>query len=354
MDTFRNQRVPRMKKLFLYSIAALLLASVGVAVWVIRGLSDFDLSSHNIKQVSFSFEGAVLSGTLAMPHSVQRPPIAILIHGDGPQDRFSNGGYLPMINTLLDAGIGVFSWDKPGVGTSSGNWLHQTMDDRANEALAALRAVSARDDVNAGRVGFLGFSQAGWVLPRVVHRTTPAFTVLVGGAVSWREQGTYYSRVEMTLAGIDDRLVEQHLQERRRKNDALFDRSADPFLDPDMDPERARFVAGAYWEDATDMIHAMKGPVLAIWGADDLNVDARSDSDIYKQQLMPLSEHRRVVVVPNATHGLLRADVFNYQLTSQWPWYLSLAFVGMGRDAYAEQALDQITSWILAAAPPDG
>jgi hypothetical protein len=53
-----------------------------------------------------------------------------------------------------------------------------------------------------------------------------------------------------------------------------------------------------------------------------------------------------VVTVPNATHGLLRADLFNYQLPSDWPWYLEYVFLGMGRDAHILQSLDQITEWI--------
>ncbi|VCU61916.1 hypothetical protein EPIB2_993 [Tritonibacter mobilis] len=37
---------------------------------------------------------------------------------------------------MADASIGVLFWDKAGVGASTGNWLNQSMEDRANEALA--------------------------------------------------------------------------------------------------------------------------------------------------------------------------------------------------------------------------
>ena len=113
-----------------------------------------------------------------------------------------------------------------------------------------------------------------------------------------------------------------------------------------LDPDRLQFVANAYWEDSTAAIACMQGPVLVIWGEDDLNVDAVTDAATYTTQLAPLSDQRRVVLVPNATHGLLRADLFNYQLPSEWPWYLEYLFIGMGRDAFAPQSLDQITQWI--------
>ena len=336
-----------MKRAFIYAAAIVVAVSIAAVFWVLRGLSDFDLSEHTQREITFAVDDAVLSGTLIMPKDIIAPPIAIIVHGDGAQDRFSNGGALSLISTLTDAGIGVFSWDKAGVGTSTGNWLIQTMDDRADEALAALQAVSALDGIDGNRVGFLGFSQAGWVLPRVANRIVPSFTVIVGGAVSWRDQGTYFNRVELTSKGIPADVIEQRLADRRRDNDMVFGVSADPSSSPEMEAERFGFVAGAYWEDSTLSIPNMNGPVLAIWGEDDLNVDARNDSEIFREQLMPLSDIRQVVMVNNATHGLLRADLFNYQLPSQWPWYLQYIFLGMGQKAFAENSLDQITDWIL-------
>ncbi|MDE0970063.1 MAG: alpha/beta fold hydrolase [Octadecabacter sp.] len=336
-----------MKKLFIFAAAIIVAFSAASVFWVVWGLSDFDLSEHRQRELTFTVNDAVLSGTLITPKDVIAPPIAIIVHGDGAQDRFSNGGYLPLIGTLADAGIGVFSWDKAGVGTSTGNWLNQTMDDRADEALTALQAVSTLDGIKGNRVGFLGFSQAGWVLPRVASAIVPSFTVIVGGAVSWREQGSYFNRVELTSQGFSADMIEQRLAERMRDNDIVFGVSMDPSLRSEMEVERFRFVAGAYWEDSTELILNMNGPVFAIWGEDDLNVDARKDSAIFREQLMPLSDVRQVVLVKNATHGLLRADLFNYQLTSQWPWYLRYIYLGVGRKAFAEHSLDQITDWIL-------
>jgi len=337
-----------MNKFLLVLTSAMLLTITGAAAWVASGLSDFDLTEHDAREVLFELEESVLSGTLVMPVNAINPPIALIVHGDGAQDRFSDGGSLPLINTLVDAGIGVFSWDKAGVGESTGNWLDQTMDDRADEALAALQAISALDDVDVGQIGFLGFSQAGWVLPRVANRITPAFTIIVGGAVSWRDQGTYYSRIRMMSENVPQEEIEQRLIDRVIRNDLTFEEPTMSELKADMDPARFRFVAGAYWEDSASMISGMMGPVLAIWGEEDLNVDARSNFKKFQERLTPLTENRRVVMISSATHGLLRADIFNYQLPSDWPWYLQYVFFGMGRDVYAQQSLSQIASWILA------
>jgi pimeloyl-ACP methyl ester carboxylesterase len=337
-----------MKKIILSFLSATLIAGSGAAFWMVRGLWNFDLTEHSTSEVSFTLKDTLLSGTLVMPSDAISPPIVLIVHGDGAQDRFCGGGYLPLINALVDAGIGVFSWDKPGIGKSTGNWLNQTMNDRADEALAAFQAVSAQPNVEIEQIGFLGFSQAGWVLPRVANQIAPAFTVIVGGAVSWRDQGTYYNRVKMIAQGLDLEVIEQRLLERTLRYDALFRTTTPSAANTEMDPTRFRFVAGAYWEDSSSMISDMKGPVLAIWGENDLNVDAHSDSLIFQEQLLPLSEDRRVALVPNATHGLLRTQWFNYQTLSDWPWYLQYIFMGMGQDAFAPQSLTHIVNFIDA------
>ncbi|WP_260081260.1 alpha/beta hydrolase family protein [Phaeobacter inhibens] len=125
-----------------------------------------------------------------------------MVHGDGPQDRVSGGGYAPLINVFLDQGIAVASWDKPGVGASGGNWLHQSMADRASETSAALSLLNQRFDDMA--LGAVGFSQAGWVLPQLTRRDAD-FLVLVGPAVSWQDQGDYYTRVRLAQDGLDPR-----------------------------------------------------------------------------------------------------------------------------------------------------
>lgn len=337
-----------MKRMAFTLISVLLFTAVWVAIWGADGLSDFDVTRHSLRDVSFELDDTILTGTLVMPKNVRNPPIALIVHGDGAQDRFSSGAYLPLINTLVDAGIGVFSWDKAGVGESTGNWLDQTMGDRANESLAAMQAISALDGIKVVQIGFLGFSQAGWVLPRVANQTAAAFTVIIGGAVSWRNQGTYFNRIRMKSEGGAQEAIEQRLANRTRRNDSVFDLVELSSAPVDMGPARFRFVAGAYWEDSTNFISGMKGPVLAIWGENDLNVDAHSDAQIFQEQLGPTTQERRVVLVPNATHGLLCADLFNYQLSSDWPWYLRYVFMGMGRDAYSAQSLDRITDWIQA------
>lgn len=131
----------------------------------------------------------------------------------------------------------MFTWDKARVGASTGNWLEQTMADRATEALTARLAIAELDTIDIDQIGFLGFSQAGWVLPRVANEITPAFTVIVGGAVSWSDQGTYYNRVRLTAEGVPAAEITHRLKERIEKSDALFSEPITEATQTDMDPD---------------------------------------------------------------------------------------------------------------------
>ncbi|MDX8352787.1 alpha/beta hydrolase family protein [Cognatiyoonia sp. IB215182] len=323
------------------------LAVVAFFAAVLTGLDDFDLAEFESREIAFQSDGHTLRGTLLRPTGVADPPIAVIVHGDGPQDRFSDGGYLPLFHVLLDAGIGVFTWDKPGIGESEGNWLDQSMPDRSAEAITALQIIRDRDDVSSSRVGFLGFSQAGWVIPAATHEVTPAFAVLIGPAVNWQEQGSYFTRKRLEAEGATADEIDATIAANTERDARIFAKDYVPGAEDlrGMTPDRFAFVARNHQADATDDIAAMTGPVLAVWGADDLNVDAQTDAARYRT-LLPDPNMQSSLVIPDATHGLLRARFFNYQLADQWPAYSQALFLVAGRRAFAPDALDDIAKWI--------
>ncbi|AOK14983.1 peptidase [Burkholderia cepacia] len=331
-------------------VAVVLAPLVAFGAYALRGLSDFELNqSARASTLTFRSGSAELAGTLVLPACVPDAPIVLLIHGDGPRDRFSEDTYLPLVNSLLDAGIGVFAWDKQGTGRSGGDWLAQSMQDRANETIAAMARVRAVVGP-AHKIGLLGFSQGGWVVPRVANAVRPAFSVIVGGAVSWRRQGVYLTRQRMQREGAAPDRIDTRIAAELKSNDAIFGRPgerADPRARPDIEPRRFGFIARNYLEDASQALATMHGPVLAVWGAQDRNVDPVDEANAYSRAFGNRAD-RRVVIVPDATHALLRAGWFDYQLESDWPSWKKLLFMSLGRRAYEPGALGMIAGWINA------
>ncbi|WP_413219830.1 alpha/beta hydrolase [Tritonibacter mobilis] len=321
-----------------------------LAAFVFWRLLDHDLGWRNSAAFQFrTLEGEV-SGTLWLPDDAPLAAI-VLVHGDGPQDRTSNGGYAPLINTFLDRGIAVAAWDKPGIGASAGDWLMQSMADRAMETRVALAELDLRFENLP--VGAMGFSQAGWVLPQLEPEVAD-FLVLIGPAVSWQAQGEYYTRTRLAREGRGTAEIEQRLRDEAKQDEILFSADRPPAdLPVGMTPARWRFIRINRTVDASADLAAQSLPVLAIWGAKDLNVDAQADAATYRDLLADRAAGTQIQLWPEATHGLLRAGPYNYQLVDEWPWHAKLRFFFEGRHAFAPGALDMISDWILAPSEDD-
>ncbi|AUQ52398.1 Alpha/beta hydrolase family protein (plasmid) [Phaeobacter inhibens] len=323
-------------------VACALGVTVLVALVVWR-LSDHDLDWRQSERFNFTSGGASISGTLWLPERAAHAAV-VLVHGDGPQDRVSGGGYAPLINVFLDQGIAVASWDKPGVGASGGNWLHQSMADRASETSAALSLLNQRFDDMA--LGAVGFSQAGWVLPQLTRRDAD-FLVMVGPAVSWQDQGDYYTRVRLAQDGLDPEMIQDIIVAQTIADDHAFGSEAQVENAPTgMSVDRWHFIRENRDADARLDLAQLDLPLLAMWGADDLNVDAENDAALYRKSLEAGGVHNKIILWPAATHGLLKSAAYNWQLTEDWSPFAIARFLAEGRFAFAPGALDEITGWI--------
>ncbi|MHA3913751.1 alpha/beta hydrolase [Halovulum sp. GXIMD14793] len=226
------------------------------------------------------------------------------------------------------------------------------MTDRAEEVETAV--LTLRQRVPGLPVGALGFSQAGWVLPRLGSADAD-FLVLVGPAVSWCQQGDYYDRVNLAHQGLKDPEIDDELARRAAEDDRRFAPTAlyhAADMPNGMSQDRWAFIQRNRDVDARGELHKLQVPLLAIWGADDLNVDTAHDAAIYRQIFMAAQNGTQIVVVPKATHGLLKSGAYNWQLTDDWSLVAKLRFLLEERYAYAPKALPTIIDWIDRQARP--
>jgi len=100
-----------------------------------------------------------LAGTLLLPSEPDPHPAIALLHGAGPGTRHDY--VAPIAEAYRQAGLAVLSWDRPGCGNSTGNWQRQTLDERAQEALAGVWFLQQRTDIDPQKVGLWGQSQGG-------------------------------------------------------------------------------------------------------------------------------------------------------------------------------------------------
>ncbi|HVX31264.1 MAG TPA: alpha/beta fold hydrolase, partial [Nitrolancea sp.] len=149
--------------------------------------------------IRFTSGGLTLAGTVYRPDGPGPHPALVMLQGSGAEDRDSHGYFPPIRDEFLANGIAVYSWDKPGIGDSSGDWHQRDLFDRANEALDAIAALRAQPGIDPARVGIWGHSQGGWIGPLAASKARDLAFLIVnsGPAVDVHEQDLF--GIEQTL-----------------------------------------------------------------------------------------------------------------------------------------------------------
>ncbi len=168
---------------------------------------------YRSEDVTFASGDVTLAGTVTVPAGPGPFPGAVLLTGSGAQNRdeelFGHRPFAVIADHLSRHGVAVLRFDDRGVGGSTGSTRDSTTADFAADALAAVRTLAARPDVDAGRVGLIGHSEGGIVAPLAASRSDAvAFVVLLAGTgvpldEVILEQTERISRIEAGMSEAD-------------------------------------------------------------------------------------------------------------------------------------------------------
>jgi dienelactone hydrolase len=154
-----------------------------------------ELADHAEVPVTFICEDAAIAGTLYLPKSAGKHPALVWVHGAGKDSRllWGDGAFL---RPFTRAGFAFFSFDKRGAGESEGECCpgdHGHFNLATADVVAAVAAVRRRPEIDPGRVGLIGASQAGWIVPRAaLDSGHVAFVVLAApGVVTFGQEHAY-------------------------------------------------------------------------------------------------------------------------------------------------------------------
>ena len=133
----------------------------------------------------FKGSGIELAGRLTLPPGDARVPIVILIHGSEHSSALED---YSLQRQFASSDIGVFAYDKRGTGASGGRYTQNYLL-LATDAVLAAREARRLAGNRAGRVGYQGGSQGGWVAPLAAHIEPVDFVIVSFGlAVSPMEE----------------------------------------------------------------------------------------------------------------------------------------------------------------------
>ena len=137
------------------------------------------------EEVEFQSHGARLTGSIVLPKDSKIRAAVVWVHGSGKQARS-----LGLAEHFASEGIAALVYDKRGAGNSGGEYeANQNVGEKnisllADDAAAALGALSKHPALKDVPLGFAGISQAGWIAPIAAERSPAAkFLVLWSGPI---------------------------------------------------------------------------------------------------------------------------------------------------------------------------
>jgi uncharacterized protein len=156
-----------------------------------------------------------LSGTLTIPDTLNKYPLAILITGSGPQDRNEEiAGHKPFFviaDYMTSHGMAVFRYDDRGVAQSGGNFSTATSLDFMSDVLSIVRYFKKHPNINGKQIGLVGHSEGALIamMAAARNRKDIAFVVsLAGPGVTIVELLLRQNEDLMKANGFDDELIE--------------------------------------------------------------------------------------------------------------------------------------------------
>ena len=262
-------------------------------------------------------ERVKLAGTLTLPRGAGPFPAVLLLSGSGPHDRDCRGGGHEMFRVIADhlarAGIASLRVDDRGVGHSTGRLGEATLDELAEDALAAVRFLQDQDRIDPARVGLLGHSEGGTVAPLAVQRYArdgkpAAFVIILGGTGLPGDQVLLLQRrtrrtargdspaqieadldldarvIDLVKRGLDAKAVRARILRQESPMLAAVESGRGTRLDtPQFDAYVASLSSPAMRAflayDPAPALRSLDVPVLVLHGELDLNVPAEPNLD---------------------------------------------------------------------------
>lgn len=151
----------------------------------------------------------VLAATLYRPAgAVGNLPAVVIAHGSAPSTRSMVGFYTSM---ALRMGLAVLAFDKRGTGESTGTYVQvrtdesvQRLGELASDVEHGVRWLAGQPGIDRSKIGLLGGSQAGWIMPLAASRE-PLVRFIVAGAgvpLSYGQEIVHEAHLQAAAGGL--------------------------------------------------------------------------------------------------------------------------------------------------------
>lgn len=327
---------------------------------------------YSERGVTYEGGGVTLAASLTIPEGDGPFPAVLLVTGSGPQDRnetiYGHKPFAVLADHLARRGVAVLRADDRGVGGSTGSTMNSTTADFAVDALAGVRLLRGRPEIDPQRVGIIGHSEGGLVAPMAAAEAPGevAFVVLLAGpGVPLPEVLVRQVAAMLAAGGKDEAFIAQETAVTRKVMDLLVAGASDEALREGLDDAiRERFAAAGATPDSAQVaaiVQAQAGGVANPWYRYAVHLDPRDalrrtacpvlalngglDLQVLADQNLPevvkaLAEGGNAEVTALEMPGL--NHLFQPAVTGAMTEYAAI------ETTFAPEALDVISNWITA------
>jgi pimeloyl-ACP methyl ester carboxylesterase len=290
-----------------------------------------------VTESRFDAGGTALVGRLVLPPGKGRVPIVVLVHGS---EDSSARTFYSMQRLLPARGVGVYVYDKRGTGESGGTYT-QDFERLADDAVAALHDARRLAGKRAGRMGYLGTSQGGWVAPLAARREAPDLLIVAYGlAVSVIDEDREAIELEMRLKGHSPDEIAKALEVASAAEAVFESRFTSGFAEllaarakyeheswyPDLQGNFTHFILGMneaqlrataqtfgtwgtpFRYDPMPTLRALHVPQLWVLGEDDLDAPS-AETARRLQGLADAGQKISIAMFPGAEHGITEFEI---------------------------------------------
>jgi dienelactone hydrolase len=177
--------------------------------------------AYTSEDITFtSADGIKLAGRLSLPETGSPAPAFMMLHGSeqGTRDNFGNK---VMAHYMISQGFAILNYDKRGVGDSEGTYQEAAsptnLQRHADDAIAGVEYLASRPEIDSKRIGLIGFSQAGWVIPLAASQSNVIshIVILSGPVASTSHENLFsdYTNDGESIKNFEDAEITQRLRE---------------------------------------------------------------------------------------------------------------------------------------------
>ena len=263
-------------------------------------------------EVEFGLPEWRLKGTLTIPRRIEKPPVVILVHGSGPNDRDETIGpnkpFKDLAWGLASKGIAVLRYDKR-TKLYGDKMKHADINIQAeviDDVLEAVNFLKVRDEVDKSKIIVIGHSLGAMVAPLIASQSQSICGIIMMAAPARKLEDLVLEQMEYiySLKGTISEDERNFLSDLQLKVDSLKNRTLSPSTPIIGIPASYFYDLAKY--DQVKIVNGLKLPILILQGERDYQVTMK-DFGIWTKEL---SKHKNVMLksYPQLNHLFMTGE----------------------------------------------